>query len=238
MKILAVGNSFSMNTTEHFNTITNLLSIDANVINLYVPGCSLETHINNFKSDALYELQVDALKQNSITLKEALMNDRYDVITLQQASDYSGMISSLEPSLGELIEIVKTYQSDAEIYYHQTWSYDQDSNHPAFINYELDYEIMYQAILEVSHYVNNIYKLPIIQTGTVLQLWRNLSEISAITKDGYHLQDGAPKILAACIWIHTIAQKLNKEDIEIVSKHFNLSSHFIYTFEKILKSLE
>lgn len=238
MKILAIGNSFSMNTTEHFNTITHLLCIDAKVTNLYVPGCSIETHVNNYKADAMYEFQVDAIKQENITLKNTLIKGDYDIITLQQASDFSGIVSSLEPHLQQLIDIVRKYQPDSKIYYHQTWSYDPDSNHPAFVNYKLDFQVMYQSILEVTHFVNTNYKLPIVQTGTALQLWRNLTETDTITKDGYHLHDGAPKIVAACVWVHTLVRKLERNDIELISKHFNLSSNFTSTVERILKSLE
>lgn len=220
--ILAIGNSFSMNTTQYFNEISNLLKTPAFVTNLYIPGCSLEMHSKNLTSKTRYTLQVDALSCGEITLYDALDECKYDIITIQQASDFSGVIESLEPHLTHIKNEIAIKQSDAQIFYHQTWSYDSDASHPAFETYDLDSKIMYDKICNVSHFIRAKHKLPIIYTGSVLEEFRSLSKTSSITKDGYHLKNGPIRIIASLVWFDTLIRNITYDDVETVLNHFNI----------------
>ena len=44
MKILAVGNSFSRNATTYLHQTAAAQGISLTAVNLYIGGCSLETH--------------------------------------------------------------------------------------------------------------------------------------------------------------------------------------------------
>ena len=49
-KILAVGNSFSVNALKHVYSILNSFGINEIVVgNLCIGGCSIETHYNNIE---------------------------------------------------------------------------------------------------------------------------------------------------------------------------------------------
>ena len=59
LKILAIGNSFSDDATEHLYGILKDAGIEDVIIgNLHIGGCSIDTHWNNMKNDsAAYEFR-------------------------------------------------------------------------------------------------------------------------------------------------------------------------------------
>ena len=58
MKILFIGNSFSQNATRYIRQISDGTLF---VRNLYIGGCSLETHAKNIENEELLEQRVKAL---------------------------------------------------------------------------------------------------------------------------------------------------------------------------------
>ena len=83
MKILSIGNSFSQDSTALLQLLTDKITAR----NLYIGGCSLDMHAANIENDAAkYELQENGEKmQNALVgVKEALISDKWDYITVQQ----------------------------------------------------------------------------------------------------------------------------------------------------------
>ena len=84
----------------------------------------------------------------------------YDIITIQQVSNYSGLIESygfdeyedITPDVDydncaeNLVKVLKEFQPNAEIVLQQTWSYEKGSSHSAFKNYDKDREKMFSMI--------------------------------------------------------------------------------------------
>jgi hypothetical protein len=56
-----------------------------------------------------------------VSLKEALLNKKWDVVTIQQVSNESFNYSTYQPYLNELMEYVRKYAPGAKIGVHQTW---------------------------------------------------------------------------------------------------------------------
>lgn len=122
IKILAIGNSFSQNATELLQLFDNELYVR----NLYIGGCSLAMHCENIKKDAkVFDYQENGAKLYpfKISVKDALLSEKWDYVSVQQVSGYSGKEESYYPYIEELVEYVKKY-SNAEIVFHQTWAYD------------------------------------------------------------------------------------------------------------------
>ena len=136
MQILAIGNSFSSDATRYLHGIARAGGVPLQVTNLYIGGCSLERHFRNMHSDArAYDLQCNGHSTGfSVSLSEALLNRPWDVITLQQVSHLSGIPGSYEPYFSKLLQYVKAAQPEAKIFFHETWAYEQDSQHPNFPN--------------------------------------------------------------------------------------------------------
>ena len=102
MNILAIGNSFSQDATAYLHQMAKACGMDAQVTNLYVPGCSLESHwkfVQNGDEPA-YDLEENGAKTGrKISLRAALGLRRWGVITLQQSSPLCGVRSSYTPYL-------------------------------------------------------------------------------------------------------------------------------------------
>ena len=87
MKILFIGNSFSANATRYIREISQG---ELFVRNLYIGGCSLETHARNIENDIpAYEYQVDAKALAMTSIKSALLCEDWDVVSVQQVSSLS-----------------------------------------------------------------------------------------------------------------------------------------------------
>lgn len=221
MKILSIGNSFSQDSTALLQLLTDKITAR----NLYIGGCSLDMHAANIENDAAkYELQENGEKmQNAlIGVKEALISDKWDYITVQQVSGRSGVYESFYPYLGELLDYVRKY-SDAEIVLHETWSYEIGSGHPDFAIYNSDREQMAQAIKETYEKVSAKENLRIIRVGEAVQNLRAKPSFDykngglSLTRDGFHLSLSYGRLLAASVWCKfftgEIPQYFNNENL-------------------------
>lgn len=204
MKILSIGNSFSQDSTALLQLLTDKITAR----NLYIGGCSLDMHAANIENDAAkYELQENGEKmQNALVgVKEALISDKWDYITVQQVSGRSGVYESFYPYLGELLDYVRKY-SDAEIVLHETWSYEIGSGHPDFAIYNSDREQMAQAIKKTYEKVSAKENLRIIRVGEAVQNLRAKPSFDykngglSLTRDGFHLSLSYGRLLAASVW--------------------------------------
>lgn len=221
MKILSIGNSFSQDSTALLQLLTDKITAR----NLYIGGCSLDMHAANIENDAAkYELQENGEKmQNALVgVKEVLISDKWDYITVQQVSGRSGVYESFYPYLGELLDYVRKY-SDAEIVLHETWSYEIGSGHPDFAIYNSDREQMAQAIKETYEKVSAKENLRIIRVGEAVQNLRAKPSFDykngglSLTRDGFHLSLSYGRLLAASVWCKfftgEIPQYFNNENL-------------------------
>ena len=117
MEVLCIGNSFSRDAATYLSQIARHGGEKINVVNLYVGGCSLETHYDNMLTGAkAYELQVNgALTGFSVSLQEALTNRMWDWVSFQQASHFSIKYETYQPYLYALDEYVKRLCEVADI---------------------------------------------------------------------------------------------------------------------------
>lgn len=220
MKILAIGNSFSQDATQWLQ----LFDKNMFVRNLYIGGCSLETHYINAVGDKrayAYEENGATCRRETVSIKEALLSQKWDYVTLQQCSGLSGKADTFYPYLSELIKYVKNY-SDAEIVWHQTWAYESDSTHPQFGLYHCDRNEMFREIVSVSKDVAQREGLRMIRTGEAIEQLRKTEEFNyengglPITRDGFHLSVNYGRFLAAGVWLKFFTGKipefLNREN--------------------------
>lgn len=155
MKILSIGNSFSEDAQKYLHQIASEDGVEIYCANLYIGGCSLETHYNNIKdNNADYDYQINGEHTDEkISIKDALLREDWNIVTVQQVSSYSGMIDTYYPFITEIIKYIKKLRPKAEIMLHQTWSYENGSDHGAFPNYNCDSNIMYEQIIKTNREV-------------------------------------------------------------------------------------
>ena len=215
LRILAIGNSFSQDAVEQY--LWNLFDeagTEVIIGNMYIGGCSLERHWTNAQNNSKsyeYRKVVNGNKTNTKnwSLEMALADENWDYISLQQASDYSGMYDKYEPYLGNLIDYVLEHSSNPrmQLMFHQTWAYAQNSDHQAFPNYDNDQMKMYEGIVDASRQAMDNHpeiKL-LIPSGTTIQNGRTTSIGDKWNRDGYHLNTDYGRFAAACTWYETIS---------------------------------
>ncbi len=195
MKVLTIGNSFSEDATAYLYRIARSAGIEILVVNLCIGGCSLEMHANNLNSDAkAYKKFVNTdYVEETVSLKDALLSEEWDAITVQQVSYLSGLIDTYEPYAGELINAIKKYASSAKIYFHKTWAYEIDSTHNGFSNYDCSQQKMLDMINKTTDIFCKYNGLPIIPSGDVIAELRRTSAFDyanggqSLCRDGFHM---------------------------------------------------
>lgn len=216
VRILAVGNSFSEDAIEqNLHEIAQAAGITAVVGNLYIPGCSLERHIECSKSQApAYRYRKTNAKgimteAAKCRLDSALADERWDYISVQQASHFSGDYSTYQPYLEQLVAYIKAHvKGKPRIVFHQTWAYSKDSNHDGFRRYGNSQEQMYEAIMDCSRRVMTVMKLDVlVPAGTAIQNARTSALGDSLNRDGYHLNLIYGRYTAACTWFEAITGK-------------------------------
>lgn len=194
-KILAIGNSFSVDAMEYLFRVAESAG-EKNIVigNLYIPGCSLDIHWGNMLTHAnvyQYYKNTDGRWNSTMwhTLYRALVDEEWDVITMQQASGYSGKPETYS-HLKELAEYVKENKpASAKLFWHMTWAYQGDSNHGHFAFYDKDQMKMYNCICDAV----KTQVLPlglfegVIPCGTTVQNMRTGSLGDTMTRDGFHM---------------------------------------------------
>lgn len=138
MNVLSIGNSFSQDAQRYLHGIAKADDVVLTTFNLYIGGCPLSRHYRNMLSEErAYMLGMNGVSTGfPISLKEALLNRDWDVITVQQVSSQSPRYATFQPYLDELVAYVRHCVPKAKIVMHQTWAYEQDSQR---LNVELKY---------------------------------------------------------------------------------------------------
>lgn len=216
LKVLAIGNSFSNNTMEHLYDIAIAEGMtDVTLGRLYIGSCSLQMHATNALADApAYTYYKNTIglwdKTENATLLQALQDESWDIITMQQNSGNSGQPASYDGYLERLIDYVNQNKTNpnAKFVWHMTWAYQGDSDHKAFADYGCSQDLMYKAIVDATQQkiLTNDAFCAVIPAGTAVQNARTSYFGDNLTKDGYHLNE-LGKVIATYCWYATLTGK-------------------------------
>jgi hypothetical protein len=209
LSILSIGNSFSVDSMEYVYQIAeNLGYKNITLGNLYIGGCSLETHLSNARNDsASYTYYTNTTGEwketNSYKISTAVQSEEWDFITFQQASPNSGQADTYD-DLNALINIVQPMSPNSQLAWHMTWAYQSDSTHSGFANYNKDQMTMYNAIVSaVQNKIETNDNIDIIiPVGTAIQNARTSYLGDTLTRDGYHLSYDIGRYIAGVEFLH------------------------------------
>lgn len=215
LKVLAVGNSFSDNTTDYLYDIATAEGMTDVVIGrLYISGCTVAMHLENAQSNApAYEYSKNTSGNwksiQSATLEYALKDEAWDIITVQQGSSPSGIVETYS-GLSDLVSYINDKKSNpnARLVWHMTWAYQVGSTNTAFSKYNNDQMTMYTAIcnaVQEAVLPTNAFH-SVIPAGTAIQNARTSSIGDNLTRDTYHLND-LGKIIGAYTWYASFVGK-------------------------------
>lgn len=213
MNILCVGNSFAVDASTYVHEIAKASGLDINIHVLYIPGCPISRHWNNFLSGKKeYEFYINGSKTPTMysDIFEGLKFTKYDYITFQQRSGDSGDVETFFPELINLMEGIRKYSNGTYIL-HKTWSYAKEFSHDKYGSNPLDQKAMDEDIKNayISAYKRSGIKY-IIPSGEAIRLAR-LVFGDNLNRDGYHLNERG-RVLAGMVFVLYFA-KVNTLDL-------------------------
>lgn len=228
LKVLAIGNSFSVDAMTHLYQVAKSEGVEEVVLgNLFYGGCTLKQHAGFMESGEgkyRYEKCVDGIWINTegTSLLTGLQDEAWDVITMQQGSYDSGIVDTFQPSLDKLIAYVQENKTnpDAKLLWHMTWAYQSDSDHEGFAAYGNNQQTMYYGIVNALQKVidPNESIQGTIPVGTAIQNLRSSVIGDTLTRDGYHLND-LGRVTAAYTWYACLAdQEIQSVKFSVVGK--------------------
>lgn len=206
MKVLSIGNSFSDDATRYLHDIALADNVELLSTNLYIGGCSLETHWNNALSEeAAYTLELNGVfTDKMISIKEALTMDNWDVVTMQQASHSSFDYCTYQPYLNNLSDYVKQFAPKATQMIHQTWAYEQGSERLTEVaGYQEQLRMYYDLKAAYIQAAADLGSLQIIPSGESFQIAIQKG-INNLHRDTFHASLGFGRYLLGAVWYETL----------------------------------
>jgi hypothetical protein len=209
-RILAIGNSFSEDSLEHlWQMAQDAGKVPLVIGHLMIGGCSLLEHATNIRDNLsayTYSKTDDGTwsTTGAVTLLSGLKDEPWDIVTVQQASAYSGIPESYQPSLDTIIRTIRTHVSnpDVKIAFHMTWAYQKDSDHGGFVSYGNDQDVMTSMLIQATKSI--VLPHPgidmVIPSGQAIRRARTVFG-DILTRDGFHLDLTLGRRIASMTWL-------------------------------------
>jgi hypothetical protein len=179
LKVLMIGNSFSICNLKQMPHVAAAMGKRVDLASLYIGGCSLERHWNNvvaastdatlrpYRFDRIVggKKTVDDGKAN---IPDALVLDKWDVVTVQQASHFSWQPETYEPFGGLLVAKIRELAPQAKVVVQETWSYPPWDGRLA--KFGIDQAEMYRRLHGAYAGFAKKYGLDVIPVGTAAEI--------------------------------------------------------------------
>ena len=229
LKILGIGNSYTNDSMWMLYNIYKAENPDKDIVLAiaYHSGCSLSQHVNYITNSSLeydfHKINDDIYAQkgtwktvNDVTLKTIVENENWDIVTMQQASTYSGVADTYNGDIDTIQQFVeRTLGYTPTFAWNMTWAYPtKDIEGDAFVTvntstgfakYNNDQMTMYNAIV-------NAVKTKIVPNKTFTYLMPNGVAVQNantsymddpdLYRDYTHLNDFS-RVMAAYVWYCT-----------------------------------
>jgi len=179
LKVLMIGNSFSICNLKQMPNVAAAMGKRLDLASLYIGGCSLKQHWNNvvaastnatlrpYRFDRIVDgnMTVDGAKAN---IPDALVLDKWDVVTVQQASHFSWRPETYEPFGGFLVAKIRELAPQAKVVVQETWSYPPWDGRLA--KFGIDQAEMYRRLHGAYAGFAEKYGLEVIPVGTAAEI--------------------------------------------------------------------
>lgn len=126
VRLLTVGNSFSENATKY---LAKIVEADGNKLihhRCVIGGSGPDQHLAKVAAHEKDPTDKAGRYGTGKSLKEELAAEKWDVITIQQASIKSHDAATYRPGMKKLYDTIKTHAPASEVVIHQTWAYRVD----------------------------------------------------------------------------------------------------------------
>lgn len=224
LRVLSIGNSFTIDATHYLNDIVYASGVDVSDICVYIAvkgGGSFKEWCDVFydsfsgssvqiskMAGALDADVKEGIYANGEEFCRILSNNKWDLITIQQRSYYAHDYESWETDgvsghLSELLQLIRKMQPDATIGYlmpHALWGGD------AANTFKSSYK-WWEKVAESTKKLSENYGIDfIIPHGTAIQNLRasSLNNQYDLTEDGLHCANGLADYTAACTYFQSV----------------------------------
>lgn len=217
IKILCIGNSYSVGATKYLHQIAENYGDDIDAVNLYIGGCSLERHWNNVVNKAPdYRLFVNGcwIGLPNVKIGDYINAEKWDYITFQQASYLSYKWESYEPYLTSLASYAREYNPDAKFLVHQTQVCSNTRCVKSFGisgNAEM-YEKLVAAYDNAAKAINAVGILPTGEASWIASTKYNVIDNLLYSDPGSHLSNRYGEYMAGLAWYGTLTGKDVSDD--------------------------
>lgn len=126
VRLLTIGNSFSRNATNHLDDLAKAGGHTLIHRPIVVGGASLELHATRAQKHEADPSDKAGLYTNGRSLKDELLAEKWDFVTIQQASIKSHDPATYQPFADWLAAYIAKHAPTAKLLVHQTWAYRVD----------------------------------------------------------------------------------------------------------------
>lgn len=208
LKVLMVGNSYSLSVMDRIPAVAKSCGCQLDICNMYIGGCPMERHVGNIaKSEANPEARQYGIRSSwafgekpdfpkSANIPEMLSIEKWDIVTVQQASPHSFRLESYHPYGDKLVETIRKYAPQAEIVVQETWSDFPET--PRLKKWSLTSQEMYKQLHWCYGDFAKRYGFRVIPTGTAVEFTRG--KVNVQSGSDPHL-NAKGKYLQALVWV-------------------------------------
>ena len=229
-KILVIANSFGVDATRYLYGVARSEKEDIKVVTLHIGSCTLYRHYRNMLSDErAYVYYIDGMDSGlKVSLKEALLSDEWDLVTLQEGSCGMARPVDYSPFIEPLAEYVRQCAPLAKLYLHKTWAFAEDSPRLLKTPFTSRDDMIGNKHSCYARAAENIKADGIIPS---LDAMCALYDIigTAAHRDGFHANLGISRYMLACLWFMVIYgkditnNKFRDFDIEVTEEEVRLA---------------
>ena len=181
LKVLMIGNSFTQSVPYFFPSIVEASGSDSLVLEMAaIGGYTLATHCDDYyKSEQNPEHRPYWTGFKQASLHELLSEHKWDIVTVQQASDQSCNHPVASWRADELISLIRHHQPEAEIMTQIIWAFRADD---AAIRipggyWEFDQHEMHERLLKSYGELAETHHLRVIPVGLAVEIAREKSPL-------------------------------------------------------------
>ncbi len=172
LRILTIGNSFTDSLTRYFQPVAESAGCRLFFDRANFGGCEMARHWSYVEAEER-EPVCRIYQGGNTKLRNLLAREKWDVVTIQQASHDSWRPESFHPWAKNLHDYIRLHAPEAEVVIQQTWAYRAD--HPQFLpgsEWGVSQREMHERLSANYTALAKEFSLRVIPSGFAVQLSR------------------------------------------------------------------
>ena len=182
LKVLMIGNSFTESVMREAPMLAKSSGLKLDIVQCGIGGCPFDRHWGNVEKSGDKNFKPYGVRSSlssgdakkfpkHANVTDMLVADKWDIVTIQQASGKSAFYDTYQPYADNLIAKIRELAPQAEIVIQQTWSYAPYDGR--LEKWKMTPKEMYGALKKAYAQLAAKHGLRIIPTADAVQLFRD-----------------------------------------------------------------